>query len=406
MGKMLIKLKSVNSIIRKYGFVISRVYKSKHMFVENAFKRKNFTKRVLVSYLTEPFISGVKLNHSIYVECYTACEIFDQLGYCVDIVNYDETHFEPDFSIYSVIYGLGNLFERSFFSSVAEKQIRIHYATGTSMFNLYKINGNLVHQFYKKNNILIPESARMNIGFWPTQFTCSDAIIVLSNNTCKQTYLDINPNIDTYNLNAFFYDFTAKIDLSGKQIGKVRKNFLWFGSGGLLYKGLGILIEIFSKRSDINLFICGASVNEVKFWKHYEPIIQACNNIFNLGFIKIDSIEFSDLMNDCCFVIFPSTSEGGAVATINVMANGGLIPIISEGTCLDVEEHGFVFNQINSESINSILDKITQMHDEELQLLHRKTLDIVRKNYTLALYKNNLKNIITNILYKHDKKNI
>jgi glycosyltransferase involved in cell wall biosynthesis len=394
------KLKLLNSFLNKCGFELNRTLKPKDRLVKNVFNKNGTHRRVLISYITDPFTSGIKFSHSIYTECYTAAQVFDSLGYIVDVANYHDATLEINFSKYSIVYGQGYPLEKAFYAPNVEQLLKISYGTGTSLFYFFKVSGQVVYDFYHKHGLWLPESARMHFNFWPMQFTCPDALVVLSNQYCEQTYLDINPKLKSFHLNAFYFD-EYDIDLNKKDFSKTKQHFLWFGSNGLLYKGLGIAIDIASKRKDIVLHICGARKEDVKFWQHYKQIVDKCDNIIDHGFVDIKTEDFKRLMDSCCFVLFPSTSEGGAVASINVMANGGLIPIISRGTCLDVEEFGYIFDEISEEQINLKIDKALMLSEEQLKAKSILTKKTVRKDYQLASYQQNLQNIITTIVKEH-----
>ena len=47
-------------------------------------------------------------------------------------------------------------------------------------------------------------------------------------------------------------------------------------------------------------------------------------------------------MSECAFVVHPSISEGGSPSVLNVVANGGLIPVCSKACGVDLPEDGSV----------------------------------------------------------------
>ena len=95
---------SISNIIEKFGY---KIIKRRYVLIENVFKTKN-RKKVLISYIVNPFVFGISYKHSNELECYTAAKIFNKLGYQVDIVNYDETELIPeDLLKYDIIYGFG-----------------------------------------------------------------------------------------------------------------------------------------------------------------------------------------------------------------------------------------------------------------------------------------------------------
>jgi len=144
-----------------------------------------------------------------------------------------------------------------------------------------------------------------------------------------------------------------------------------------------LLLEIFAERSDIYLHICGAPTRERGFFRYYDGLLSRSRNIINHGFVKMESVAFKTLMNTCGYVVFPSASEGGAAALLNVMANGGLVPIITKSSGLDLEEHGWV---IRNQDLDLFAKAIGQAMALENQTLKEKAIKVkahVRRNYSL-----------------------
>lgn len=392
--------KIIKKIVLKTGYKISKTTIVKRdKILRNVFS-SNFQKKVLISYLTEPFISGINQKHTNLTECLTAAEAFHDLGYSVDVINFDDNESEIDFSNYEVVYGQWIPFEKSFLATNTNKIKKIFYGTGTNPLYFQKVTGKCVYDFYKKTGLMLPESGRITNYAAPLQNMCSDAVIALGNDFCKETYTQVNPLIDYYSLNLFYFD-VYDIDLSHKEYSKAKKHFLWFGSSGLLYKGLGLCIDIFSERDDIVLHICGGSKNENKFWNYYQPIVNTSLNIINHGFVDIESDEFKEIMNTCAFALFPSVSEGGGAALLNVMANGGLIPIATKGCSLDLNELGFIIDDVNQKNVELAISAALMLTDFELREKSETTKHTIRSIYTLDKYKENLKKLIKKILKKN-----
>ncbi|MDR2729258.1 MAG: glycosyltransferase family 4 protein [Chitinispirillales bacterium] len=380
-------LKKITRGIKKWLWPLG--YRPK--IIKNVFNTK-FTRRALISYITEPFICGIKKTHTNVMECYTAAEVFHELGYRVDVIGFKRKgHITYD--NYDVVYGFGNTLEKSFYSDCAEKIKKIYYSTGACAFYWNKRTVLKVLEFQKEKGKIIPQAARMAKRFWPLQFIMPDLNVCLGNQFMADTYLEINPNINIRTLNNFYYD-VYDIDLSQKNFKEARKHFLWFGSSGTLHKGLDILIDIFSQRDDVFLHICGASKKEKKFFDYYQPIIDKSNNIVDHGFVNVDTDDFRKIMDQCAFVLFPSVAEGQPGSVITVMANGGLIPVISTSCGLDVEEYGYVFEDIAKNVVLDKIDEILKLTEEELYAKSLKAKTNVRKNYSHQNYKQNLLKIL------------
>jgi hypothetical protein len=385
----------LKKIFALFGLKVSKL-NPENKILKNVY-HTNFQKAVLISYLRAPFLSDITYSHTNYTECKTAADIFNELEYNVDVVEYTENQYEIDFSQYNIVYGFGCQFERVFFSEHAEKVIKIMYSTGCNAFYAHNKSALRVNEAFQKTGLLMPQSTRVVDYFWTFQYINSDLIIALGNNFVAQTYRTTNPAVNVLPVNAFYFD-VFDIDIDKKEFETARKNFLWFGSSGLLHKGLDIVIDIFAKRSDINLHICGAFKGEKKFFNYYGPIIDACPNITDHGFVDIYSETFKDIMLTCGSFIFPSVSEGGAVSALNVIANGGLIPIISEAAGLDLDEIGYVFSEINENSIVEQIGKVLNMNENDFIDKAKLCKQLIRTNYSYELYKTNLKKAICHLI--------
>lgn len=360
--------------------------------LKNVFK-SNYEKRVLISYLKQPFVEGIKYHHTNYLECYTAAEIFHELRYVVDVIDLMNNSYKIEYTEYEIVYGLGYALENSFYSLNTERLIKIFYSTGFNPFYAYKSSLLQVRDFYLRSKKLIPQSSRVQNLFWANQYILSDLIVALGNSLVANSYIETNSKVNVVSLPAFYFD-VYNIDINFKNFEKAKCNFLWFGSSGQLHKGLDLLIDIFQDKVDINLHICGADKSEIKFWDHYNSIINSCENIMDYGFVDIQTNEFKSILDLCAFAIFPSASEGGAPALLNIMANGGLIPIATKTVGVDIFDIGFEIDELSKDSIVKQLERSQLLNTIELKSLSTKVKSDVKKIYTYENYKRNLRRIL------------
>jgi glycosyltransferase involved in cell wall biosynthesis len=135
-----------------------------------------------------------------------------------------------------------------------------------------------------------------------------------------------------FNIPAPFYKVINSYELLKNSKNSI--SFLWFGSCGLIHKGLDLLLDFFSKRQDLRLHICDPIKEESVFEKIYYKKLYETSNIITHGFVDIRSEKFIKILEDCSFLIFPSCSEGGGASVITAIGNGGLIPIINKETTI------------------------------------------------------------------------
>lgn len=386
--------KIIKGIFYMFGFKIEYKYQSDEI-LRNVFN-SNFNKKVLLAYIKTPFFFPIDRSHSNKIECFTAAEIFHNVGYQVDIIDFRNESFR-NYDCYEIVYGFGIAFENSFYSRNTKLK-RIFYGTGCCPLYSNIESTKKVISFYERTNFFLPESARLVKEALSLSMLASNAIIALGNEFVLNTYRMVGSEITKYfSLNAFYFK-TCDIDIENKDFKKAQNHFLWFGSPGLLHKGLDILIEIFSKSPNIVLHICGAWPDEKRFIEIFQKEIEQCRNIKKHGFIDIDSDEFKKLMDTCAFVVFPSVSEGGAVSILNVMGNGGLIPIISKSVGLDVDKFGWQIDNVDINDFEMIIKHSQKIDFATLKAEAIKIKEVMQNYFSYEAYKLNLRAIIKEIL--------
>ena len=70
--------------------------------LENVYNRKS-DKRVLISYIQRPFLVPFDNSHTNWLECKIAADIFDELGFIVDVVNFRTTGRAINYEKYKII---------------------------------------------------------------------------------------------------------------------------------------------------------------------------------------------------------------------------------------------------------------------------------------------------------------
>lgn len=370
------------------------IFKKKHILIVNYFN-SSFSKNVLISYITPPFLTKGEIKHTNYYEATIAANIFYKLGYNVDIISHDNTSIN-DFSKYSVIYGMGTPLENYFKNNHTKKAIVIFYSTGFNPQVSNHLCTERLYNIFEEKKILFYSSCRIveETRCFTEKF--SDAIIVLGNQIAKNSYLREFGNKKLYNLNAFPLNKNI-IDLSKKNFLESKTNFLWFGSAGKVHKGLDLLFDIFINRTDINLHVCCDLDNEDTFWNYYLPLIKNNNNIVLHGYVDSNSIQFQEILLTCGALLFPSVSEGGSPSIITVCSNSGIFPIISKNSSIDIECNGMFFEDLTKVEIESKINLFLRYSDIQLEFFSYEILEYFKKNYSKEKYTMELMGIINEI---------
>ncbi len=356
----------------------------------------DFNHSMLLSYITKPFRRGPDLTHTNMVEALEIAKLFRDMGYNVDIVDYDYEGY-VDHDKYKLLFGFGEPFVKNFYGKKS-KIISIYYATGMSIETQNRNSLKRVEEFYRRKGVYLTSSARIYDKSWNIQSLFPDAIIALGNITAVKSFAAITDK-KVYSLNPSFikvYDYKEIIGV--RDITSAKRNFLWFASSGMIHKGLDLLIEAFKELKHLELHICAPLQDEPEFRKVYSSELNNLTNIHYYGFISLNSSKFKELITKCAIMVYPSCSEGGSPAVLNVCGNSGIIPIVSQEGTIDVEDFGYLLENLQIETIKKAVVRVSEMSDTDLRersILSGKTIS---ENHSLTKYSAELKNIVTEVI--------
>ncbi len=364
-----------------------------NQLISNYFK-KNHQKHALLSYILTPFKKD-SLSHTNFYEAQSWAKILDELGYNVDIIDFRNTK-NLDLSKYDVICGFGDVFQQFFESNNHNNIQTIYYGTGMHVCHQNTISLKRVKNVYLKKGVWLGKSARFVEKTWTHQTALVDGIIALGNEVCADSYRKYFDG-KVYSLPAPFYETQNGENIIKQRDSSSKQHYLWFGSSGLIHKGLDLCLDYFSQHQNIFLHICGPIDNEQDFVATYKKELFESSNIKLYGFIDIASKEFETILTMCSFVIFPSCSEGGSPSTLTVIGNGGLIPIITKETTIATGNEIWI-ERFNYESIDKAIKQSQTLSFEEIKELQYNNLSFVKANHTQEIYYQQLKTNIQKIL--------
>ena len=361
----------------------------------NYFKT-SFTRNALVTYVSDPYRKKFNISHTNSFESMDIGKAIKEAGFNVDITDYDYEG-SIDYIKYDLIMGFGEPLINSFYKR-RKKIITIYYGTGMHLNTQNANTLNRIKEVFDKKGVWLPDSGRIVDKSWSIQTTLVDAMVLLGNQEVTKTYSPYFKG-KIYNIPASFYNVSNFNEiLSSKEFYKARTHFLWFGSSGLIHKGLDLLLDIFSNRRDINLHICGSLEREPEFKQTFSDELNKTTNIHYHGFVSLNSPLFIDLLTRCAFVIFPSCSEGGGASVLNVCGNGGLIPLLSKEASIDTNDFGFVFDKIDIKSIQFVIEQVLQLKDYEIKEKTIKCHDEISKRHNQTNFGIELRKCINDII--------
>jgi glycosyltransferase involved in cell wall biosynthesis len=362
--------------------------------VSNYFKTHH-KKNALISYITHPFNRGINLTHTNYAEAFEIAKVFKELGYNIDIVDYDYES-NLDYDKYSIIFGFGEPLINSFYCR-NHKILTIYYGTGMHVIHQNHATLKRIEEVYKKKGKWLLESGRIVDKTWSVQTSLVDNIIALGNDEVVNSYKQYFSR-EIYNIPVSYYKiFNSEQILKNKSFIDAKNHFLWFGSSGLIHKGLDLLLEVFKELPDLHLHICGPINNEPRFKAVYYEELYNTKNIHTYGYKNIQSKSFKDIISKCAFIIFPSCSEGEPSSVINVMVYG-LIPIVTNTAGIRIKDFGIEIKELTNISVKESIIKAVNLSEDEIEKRSLKCSKDTINNHSIEKYSHELKKVLIEIL--------
>lgn len=340
---------------------------------------RRLAKKALFVYSTYHFKKKNFFAHSSYQESVVISEILDQLGYRVDVVNNNRLT-TLGLQNYDLIFGEGLPMFQALQQAVSARII--YYATGSHPWQCTEASLARLSSFHLRYRALPLESTRVQDYRWGIAASAAEAVICIGNETTRATFLARGAS-NTFLINpSFHFDQSHASELS-REISASRKSALWFGSYGLLHKGLDLAIEAIRQRPDWTLHVCGHTARE----KAFLEAIDIPDNVHVHGFMNIDSAEFRAITAKALYVILPSCSEGLATSVITAMGRAAMIPLVSAECGVDIGDFGVAIADLTVTAVLNTLVECDRLDDAELLRMSTSAWQAAQDVYSLANFR-------------------
>jgi glycosyltransferase involved in cell wall biosynthesis len=367
---------------------------------------------VLLSYIIEPFLlkkeEAISNAHHHDWLSWQIGLTFSSLGYDVDVIHYLDRKFVPKKS-YDYLIGARTNFQRLAELMPAHCIKIVHLDTAHWIFNnsadyqrhleLQQRRGLTLNSFKWVEPNWAIEFADYATTNWGNQFNigtyqyAGKPIFQIPLPTCAVYPKPANKDYETCN-----------------------NHFLWFGSDGLIHKGLDLVLEAFAQMPECRLTVCGpirksATENtqngplqhDRQFEAAFHRELYESKNIFTEGWVDIESETFQKIADQCIGVVFPSCSEGGGASVITCM-QAGLIPIVSFESNVEVGDFGVTLRSCSIEEIKRSVRQVCNMPATELKTKAHKAWQFCRTHHTRDSFTENYNHVIKQIMSERTKK--
>jgi hypothetical protein len=334
------------------------------------------SRRALVSYLVSPLLPPRhRRDRTVFSNLGIAQQIpqiLNELGYVVDVIQYDSKGWKLS-NRYDLFIGHGGVNFEEIVCQLPKDTVRIYFSTGIYWKEMNIREAKRLYDLaHRRGYLLYPDRTIRHSEEYAAR--ASDGIICLGNSNAINTYYDFPLVIG---INNATYPVTWS-GLKTKNYERGRQHFLFFSGGGNVHKGLDLLLEAFAG-TNLHLHIC-QKIN-ADFAKVYRYELMECPNIHVYGPLAMRSAQFESLANLCNWVISATCAEGQPGAIIECMGHG-LTPILPESANISLENFGILLRECTIEKIREYAAKAAEMSTEECRQRSMLVNTIVRTDYS------------------------
>jgi glycosyltransferase involved in cell wall biosynthesis len=354
-------------------------------------------RRVLISYCIEPYLldstKPIPIDHPYYWhpnywECTEMTRSFLDLGYAVDIISWRNNSFIPREKY------------EAFLDSRFNMQ-RLAPLLPKECLKIFHIDvAHILFQNAAESQRLLAVQRRRGVTLQPRRFEYpnlgiehADCATMLGNRFTAETFAYAGKPVYPVPISTP----TIYPRPEGKSFANCRRHFMWFGSGGLVRKGLDLALEVFAGMPDFHLTVCGPISKEKDFEQAYKRELYELPNIHTIGWVDVRSPQFLELMKSCVGLVYPSCCEGQCGGVIGALA-GGLIPIISYESGVDVHDFGMILRTCSLSEIREAVTELASRPANELETMARKAWQYARDNHSRDSFAREWRKVLRTIL--------
>lgn len=358
-----------------------RIPSKKIITAYDEFCPRNTSKRALLSYLVLPLLPPSRFRDRVkFSNRGIAQEIpraLNELGFKVDIINFDNLSWEPKRD-YELFVGHGGINYEWLSRRLPEITKRIYFSTGLywKEWNI-RMAKRLYDITFRRASLLPPE----RFIRYPEEYANhnADGIICLGNQEVAKTY-GMFPKVIAINNAIYPNNSGNELD---KDFDEGRNHFLFFSGRGNVHKGLDLLLEAFAQ-TDLHLHICQHM--QVDFVNLYYSELTKFPNIHLNGFVKMRSRGFQMQAKQCNWIISASCAEGQPGAILECMGYG-LIPILSESNNIDMGHWGLSLKDCTIETIRDTVIQASLTDVNECRIQCQRVIKATKEIYSIENFR-------------------
>ncbi|MCX6970114.1 MAG: glycosyltransferase [Verrucomicrobia bacterium] len=338
---------------------------------------------VAISYITWPLVEGYESpkarGHTNAYEVIVMAEAFRDLGFRVEVVDWDNTDYHPPADCRIVVDIHSNL-ER-WKESLPPGCKRILHATGPHWLLWNHAELSRLQGVRDRRGVALAPRRQVP----PSRgVEAADHVVVLGNEFTRKTFLFGGKPVTRVPISsAYEFPWPERRDFE-----LARRKFLWVGSYGMVHKGLDLALDAFAEMPNLELTVCGRPEKEEDFYRLYGDLLLKTPNIRLHGWLDMASPDFLEIARTHAAVIYPSSAEGGAGSVIHCM-HAGILPICTTEASIDLQNFGVPVESATVTAVKKSCRSIADMPSAAVEVRARAAYDHVRNVHTRERFREN-----------------
>lgn len=334
--------------------------------------------RALIAYTVAPFLTDPASSrfrvHTNFWRSLEMARLLGTLGYVVDVIDHRDHRTKVNHD-YELLLGFGRAEDLA--KALPSRTVKIYLTTGSQAEFANRRERERIAEVNQRRGCNL-QSVRQSLDR-SEYIRYFDAIACLGNATTAATF---RPYFDgkIYCWNNHTYDRWVGRS-ADKNFEDSRRSFLYFAGSGQVLIGLDLVLEAFSQRPHLKLFVCGPFERERDFVACFRQELYESPNIYPIGWVDVGSDSYFELTKNCGVTVFPICA-GASPGSVVVCMGQGLIPVVSREAGMDVSDIGIILPSVTVEDIGQTVDWISsqppQWHKEKTD----GVLDATRRDFS------------------------
>lgn len=340
---------------------------------------------VVLSYLTDCWAGDPAAHyHTNRWECACMARVLNDGGYDVAAIDWQNRTYVPPADCVAIIDLHSNLERLASLAPSSAK--KIHHATGAYWAFQNRAEQTRLAALQARRGRALP--ARRQVG--PSRaIESADFATTTGNAFTIETFAFANKAMWRVPLSSTFVQAWPV----EKNFETTRSRFLWFGSHGLVHKGLDLVLEAFALTPELELTVVGPVRAEPDFAELYRPEL-SLPNVRVLDWFDTGSPQFPDLLAAHAAIVYPSCSEGGGGSVITCL-HGGLVPIVTREASVDVGNFGFELRTAEVTEIVHAVRRFANLPARDIGGRSRAAWEFARRHHTREHFESTFRRIAT-----------